>query len=116
MQGGFCIDMLAGMYRVGCPASVYGVLDFLLRIVIAANEFESVDDLDWVKHLSDVIPKLGEISQEGLDEVRVAEVCDMCELAAARTPGVTQPWRDHKNRVVAAHGNNSLLLLQSLTD
>jgi hypothetical protein len=94
MQGGFCIDMLAGMYRVGIPASVYCMLDFLLRVIVSADEFESVDDFDWVQHLADVIPKLGEISQEGLDEIRVAEVGDMCELAAARTPGVAQPWRN----------------------
>ncbi len=63
--------MLAGMYRVGCPAIVYSMHNFLLRVVISADEFESVDDLDWVQHLPDVIPKLGEISQEGLDEIRV---------------------------------------------
>jgi hypothetical protein len=116
MQGGFCIDMLAGMYRISRPASVYSMSDFFLRVVITADEFESMDDLEWMQHLSDVIPKLGEISQEGLDEIRVAEVGDVCELAAARTPGVAQPWRDHKNWVIAAHSNNSLLLLQSLTD
>jgi hypothetical protein len=116
MQGGFCVDMLAGMYRVGCPSSVYSMLNFFLRVVVAANEFEPVDDFDWVQHLSDVIPELGEVSQEGLDEVRVTEVGDMCELAATRTPGVSQPWRNHTTRVGAAHGNNSLLLFQSLTD
>ena len=86
--------MLAGMNRVSRPARVYSMLDFFLRVAISANEFESIDDLDWVQHFPNVIPELGEISQEGLDEIRVAEVGDMCELAAARTPGVAQPWRN----------------------
>ncbi len=112
----FYIDMLAGMNRVSRSARVYSMLDFFLRVVISANEFESVDDLDWVQHLPDVIPELGEVSQEGGDKIRVTTVGDMCKLAAARTSGVAQPWRDHKNRVIAAHSNNSLLLLQSLPD
>ncbi len=108
--------MLAGMNRVSRPARVYSMLDFFLRVVISADEFESIDDLDWVQHFPDVIPELGEISQEGGDEIRVTKVGDMCKLAATRTSGVAQPWRDHKNREIAAHGNNSLLLLQSLAD
>jgi hypothetical protein len=77
MQSGFCIDMLAGMYRVGCPSSVYGMLHLFLGVIVAANEFEAVNNLDWVQHLPDVVPQLGEVSQECLDEVRVTEVGDV---------------------------------------
>ncbi len=49
MQGGFRIDMLAGVYRVRRPAGVYGVLNFFLRVVASANKFESINDLDLVR-------------------------------------------------------------------
>ncbi len=88
MQGGFRIDMLAGVYRVRRPARVYGVLDFFLRVVASANKFESINDLDWMQHFPDMIPELGEIRQGSWDEIRVTKVGDMCKLAATRTSGV----------------------------
>ena len=88
MQGGFRINMLAGVNRVSRPARVYGMLDFFLRVVVSANEFESINDLDWMQHFPDMVPELGEISQESGDEIRITKVGDMCKLAAARTSGV----------------------------
>ncbi len=89
MQGGFRIYMLAGVDRVRRPSCVYGVLNFFLRVIASANEFETVNDFDWMQHFPDMVPELGEISQESGDEIRVTKVGDMSELAATRTSGVT---------------------------
>jgi hypothetical protein len=56
MQGGFGINMLAGMDWVRGPASVDGILHLLSRIIIPAYELKSVDYLDRVELLPDVVP------------------------------------------------------------
>ncbi len=91
MQGRFRIDMLAGVDRVRRPSCVYGVLNFFLRIVAAANKFETINNFDWMQHFPDMVPELGDISQESGDEIRATKIGDMSELAATRTSGVA--WR-----------------------
>jgi hypothetical protein len=80
MQGGFGINMLAGMDWVRGPASGDGILHLLSRVVVPADELEPVDDLDRVELLPDVIPELGKISQECRNEIRITKICDVCQL------------------------------------
>ncbi len=50
------------------------MLHFFSRVVTAADEFEPINDLDWVKHFPDVVPELCKISQQCCDEIRVTEL------------------------------------------
>ncbi len=84
MQSRFRIHMLAGVDRIRRPTSADGMLHSLPCVVVAADELEPVDDPDQVQLLPDVVPQLCEIRQQGCDEIRVTEVCDMSKLAAAR--------------------------------
>ncbi len=83
--------MLTGVDRIRRPASADGVLHFLPCVVVAADELEPVDDPDRIQLLPDVVPELREIRQQGCNEIRVAEVCDMGELATARASCVPEP-------------------------
>ncbi len=82
---------LAGMNRVRRPTSADGVLHLLLRVVVPADKLETIDDLDRVELLPDVIPELSEISQECRNEVWITKIGDVCQLTAARASGVTKP-------------------------
>ncbi len=91
MQGRFRVNMLAGVDRIRRPSSADGMLHLLSGVVVAADELEPVNDPDWVQLLPDVIPELRKIRQQGCNEIRVAEVCDMGKLAAARASCVPEP-------------------------
>ncbi len=116
MQGGFGINMLAGVDWVRGPARVDGILHLLSHVVVPADKLEPVDDLDRVELLPDVIPELGKVSQERRDEIRITKVCDVCQLVAARTSGVAKPGRNDKDGMVTALSNNPFFLFQSLAE
>jgi hypothetical protein len=101
--------MLAGVYRVRRPARVYGMLDLFLRVVVSANEFEFINDLDWMQHFPDMVPELGEISQESGDEIRITKVGDMCKLLHCRR---TLYGKSHSNGVINCYSEPCLVLLQ----
>jgi hypothetical protein len=83
--------MLTGVDRIRRPASADGVLHFLPCVVVAADELEPIDDPDRVQLLPNVVPQLREIRQQGCDEIRVTEICDMSKLAAARASCIPEP-------------------------
>jgi hypothetical protein len=116
MQGGFGINMLAGMDWVRGPASGDGIFHLLSRVVVPADELKPVDDLDRVELLPDVISELGKVSQECRNEIRITKIRDVCQLIAARASGVSKPGRNDKDGMVTALSDNSFFLFQSLAE